>query len=98
MEYDLQLVNDRSLLSAGTPSLTEGIRDDLNADLRLSTETLGDLSHPPSVEERQGKGQKQETEIETVIYEDLSEENGETVSLVFAIGPPLYRDQSLNLP
>lgn len=75
-------------LSAVPPSLTEGIEEDiLDANLQLPSQTLDDLTRPPSADE--GEGQEKEEEIETVIYEELSDEDNGVSRLTVAL-TPLY--------
>lgn len=94
--YVVDFIN--SSFSPTVPSsLTEGIGDDvLDANLQLPSERLGDLPHPHSVQEEE---EEKEEEIETIIYEELSdEENGEKVSWISVVLSLQYRDQSLNHP
>ena len=75
-------------LSTVPPSLTEGIEEDiLDANLQLPSQRLGDLPRPPSAEE--GEEQEKEEEIETIIYEELSDEDNGVSQLTVAL-TPLY--------
>ena len=75
-------------LSTVPPSLTEGIEEDiLDANLQLPSQRLGDLPRPPSAEE--GEEQEKEEEIETIIYEELSDEDNGVSWLAVAL-TPLY--------
>ena len=99
--YVVDFIN--SSFSPTVPSsLTEGIGDDvLDANLQLPSERLGDPPHPHSVQEKEGQEEEEEKEeeIETIIYEELSdEENGEKVSWISVVFSLQYRDQSLNHP